>query len=170
MKTRLAPFAFATAALLFSGPALLAQPAPANAAPREVTVVVVEQIGRHPDQHTTFDRLDIALHREFLKKRKWPVKLSVERFGDNLPAHETEVRIYLKGIYREMPDDLTFHAWVTYADATQKKDFGMVLYRYYPRPGEPSDDVLEGTLQGAAGSIADKIAPLLFPEGSPPKS
>ena len=169
MKIRLAPVTLLLALFLASSVASPAQPAPASAeVPRELTIVVVEQLGRNPDRIGYFDRIDVAFTKVFTK-RKWPLTIKVERLAANTPAHENELRIFFKGIHPDTPADLTFRAWVTFTSHDEKRDFGVVRYQYYPRIGEPSDDAIDHVLRGAAAEVADKLEPILFPKADTPK-
>jgi len=142
-----------------------AETAPASpAAPQELAVVVVDSLGGAHGAITAFDRLDIAFT-NVAKQRKWPIKIVAERFAANTPSHTTELRIFYKGIRADTPDEMVFRAWVTFADPSVKKDFGIIAFHYYPRPGEQQDDVLDKIFLGAANAIADNIEPILFPEG-----
>ena len=64
---------------------------------------------------------------------------------------------------------VTFRAWVTLMDHGTKHDFGIVHFSYSPRPGQQQDDVIEHLFRGAAGLVADKIEPILFPKADPVK-
>jgi hypothetical protein len=165
---------FTAGSLLFSllvatgvqGPA---QTAPAAAgSPRELTVVVVESLVRGPGRTTDFDRINMVFTDVF-ERRKWPVKITVERFAANTPAHETELRVFFQGIYEEAPGDLTFHAWMTLYDHGVKRDFGIVRYRYNPRPAQQEEDVLERVVRGAAEVAASKIESALFAKADGPR-
>jgi hypothetical protein len=137
-------------------------PAAAPGNPHELTIVVVESIGHDPSR-TNFDRIDSAFTKVF-NKRKWPLTIKVERFAANAPAYENELRVFYKGTYSEMPGDLTFHAWVTFEGRGEKRDFGMIKYRYYPRPGQSTEDVLDAIFRGGAALAADKLEAVLFPK------
>lgn len=143
-----------------------ADPAPSPAAPapvRELALVVIEPIGSHGGAITAFDRLDIAFT-DVVKQRKWPVKLVAERFAANTPDHETELRVFYKELREDVPGERTIRAWMTLTDRGQKHDFGMVVFRYSPRLGEPFDQMIEKMFLGLANAGADKISPLLFPK------
>jgi len=139
-----------------------AGPAAAEA-PRELVIVVVESIERHESRFDTFNRID-RVFTDTIKKKKWPVKVTVDRFAGNLPAHDLELRIFYKGLYEETPGDLTFHAWVTFEDHGAKHDFGMIKYRSYPRAAQPREDALDDVVRGAALATLAKLEPLLFPD------
>lgn len=142
--------------------------APTAAAPRELTVSVVESLARGPGRITDFDRLRMVFTDVF-EHRKWPVKIKVERFAANTPTSDIELRVFYQGIYEEAPGDLTFHAWMTLYDRGVKHDFGIVRYRYNPRPLQQEDDVLERVVRGAADVAASKIEAALFPKAEGPK-
>jgi hypothetical protein len=159
---------FAAGSLLFSfllaaaGVAGRAQAAPkAAGSERELAVVIVESLARGPGRITDFDRMKMEFTDVF-GRRNWPVKIRVERFAANTPAHETELRVFFQGIYDEAPGDLTFHAWMILYDHGVKRDFGVIRYRYNPRPGQPEEDVLEHVMRGAAEVAAAKIESALF--------
>lgn len=137
--------------------------------PRELALVVVESVEREQGAITDFDRMDLAF-REVVEKRKWPVKLVAERFAANTQPHETELRVFHQSIREETSGDLTFRAWMTLTDHGTKHDFGIITYRYYPRPGERYDEQLEKIFRGAANAAADKLEPILFGRSTKTKS
>jgi hypothetical protein len=141
-----------------------AAPAPTGSpAARELAVVVVDSLEDTHGAITAFDRIDIAFH-DVAEKRKWPVKIVAERFAANTPTHDTELRVYYKGIHADNPLELVFRAWITYSDSNTQKDFGVVTFRYHPHATETQEDVFEHVFRGAANAMADKIEPLLFPK------
>jgi hypothetical protein len=142
-------------------------PAPA-AATRELTIVVVESLVRGPGRITDFDRIK-TVFTDVFEHRKWPVKIKVERFAANTSPSDIEFQVFYKGIYKETPVDLTFHAWMTLYDHGVKHDFGVVRYRYSPRPLQDEEDVLERVVRGAAEIAASKIEAVLFPKAEGPK-
>jgi len=172
MKTSFPLRSILLAGVLATGIAGAAETAPAAPAaadaPREFTIVVVESIGPRPGDIDTFDRIAEVFTR-VIKERKWPVKVKVERFASNLPAYETVLRVFYKGIHEEMPGELTFRAWMILEDHGEKHDFGIIPYRYTPRPGEPVEDSLQNTIRGAARDVAKKIEPILFPKAGAAK-
>jgi len=103
------------------------------------------------------------------EQRHWPVRVKVERFAANTPAHETELRVFFKGIREETPGDRVFRAWMTLTDHGTKDDFGIVYFRYYPRFLQNEEDVLEEVTRGAAEIAATKVGAILFPAANPPK-
>lgn len=133
------------------------------ARPPELAIVVVEALERGPERITDYDRIN-EVFTQVIGRRHWPLTVHVERFAGNLPAHDLELRIYYRGIYAEDLGDLTFHAWVTLTVHGKKSDFGIIRFRYYPRPAEQEDEALERSVQGAAELTADKMEPLLFPK------
>ena len=169
MKTRLQLFALLLASLFLTTTAMCAETTAPPQATRELAIVVVDSVHKQRGAITDFDRIDIAFTR-VAKDRNWPVTIKAERFAANTPAHETELRIFNRPVRQETPGDLTFRGWVTLTVDGTKHDFGMILYRYYLRPGENMDDVLEKVFLGAAKVAADKIEPILFPELSRKKS
>ena len=138
-------------------------PVAATGAPRELTVAVVESLVRGPGRTTDFDRIN-TVFTDVLGRQKWPVKIKVERFAANTPPTDIELRVFYQGIYEETPGDLTFRAWMILDDHGVKHDFGVVRFRYYPRPMQPEDDVLERVVRGAAEIAASKIGSALFPK------
>jgi hypothetical protein len=167
MKTRLAAAALLLSLLLAGGARGGAQ-APPPALP-ELKVVVVESLVRGPGRITDYERIETEFTGVF-EKRKWPVTVRVERFASNTADEGLQLRIFYQGIYEEAPGDLTFHAWMTLFDHGKKKDFGIVKFRYNPRPLQDEDDVLNRVVRGAAVIAADKIEAALFPRtgGSKP--
>jgi hypothetical protein len=164
MKIRFIPRSLLFSLGLAAGVTASAQAtAPAPESPRTLNVVVVESLGRGTNRLTDFDRIDIVFRKVFAK-RKWPVKINVERFAANLPDHAIELRVFFQGIYEETPQDLTFHAWMTLTDHGEKHDFGIIKFRSYPRAGMDREDALEECVRGAAVAVADKIEPILFPK------
>jgi hypothetical protein len=164
IKTCLTSGILGFCAFLVAGATCQAQTAPAtSAAPRELTVFVVESLVRGPGRITDFDRIK-AIFTDVFGQRKWPVRINVERFAANSPAHDFELRVFFEGIYEETPGDLTFHAWMTLYDHGEKRDFGVVRFRYYPRPMQQEEDALERVVRGAAQIAADKIESALFPK------
>jgi len=170
MKTR-----FALGLLLFpivlAGFTGRAQPPPTTTDTRRVlTIVVVDELGGSNSRYyNTFNRID-RVFTEVFEARKWPVKITVERFGANAPTHEIEMRIYVQSIRRETPVDLVFSAWMTLDDRGKKQDFGVIRYRYSPHPTENMGDQLDQIVRGAANIAATKIEPVLFPSASQPHS
>ena len=92
------------------------------------------------------------------------MKIKVERFAANNAAADIELRVFYQGIYEETPGDLTFHAWMILYDHGVKRDFGVIRFRYYPRPMQQEEDVLERVVRGAAEIAASKIESALFPK------
>ena len=169
MKTCLALGTLSFFLVLAAGDTGRAQTAATAAgAPPELTIVVVDALGGIASERNTYDHMAQAFT-EVLEAKKWPLKINVERFGANAPAHEIEMRIYFQGIRKETPVDLTFRAWVTLSDHSVKSDFGIIRYSYYPRPTEMVDDRLDHVVRGAAVIVAEKIEPILFPKSDRPK-
>ena len=156
--------------LLFCAASVGSAQAPASAAaePRELTVAVVESLVRGPGRITDFDRIK-TVFTDVFERRKWPVTIKVERFAANTPPSDIELRVFYQGIYEETPGDQTFHAWMTLYDHGVKHDFGMVRYRYNPRPLQQEEDVLERVVRGAAEIAASSIEAALFPKAQGPK-
>lgn len=137
--------------------------------PRELTIVVVDSLRGNVSERNLFDRIAQDFT-EVLEAKQWPLKINVERFGANAAEHPIEMRIYLQGIRKDTPDDLTIRAWVTLVDHGAKTDFGVIKYSYYPRQTELVDDRLDHVVRGAAKIVAAKIEPILFPRVDQPKS
>jgi hypothetical protein len=169
MKTCLVLYPVFFSLVLAAGITGRAEPAPVAAdAVRELTIVVVDSLGGNASERNTYDRIAQGFT-EVLEAKKWPLKINVERFGANAPAHPLEMRVYFQGIHRETPDELTFRAWVTLSDHGAKSDFGVIRFSYSPRPMELTDDRLDNVVRGAARIVADKIEPILFPKAAQPK-
>jgi hypothetical protein len=130
--------------------------------------VVVESLARGPGRITDFDRIK-TVFTDVFEHRKWPVRINVERFAANTSPSDIELQVFYQGIYKETPVDLTFHAWMTLYDHGVKHDFGVVRYRYNPRPLQDEEDVLEHAARGAAEIAASKIEAVLFPKAEGPK-
>ena len=164
MKTRLT-FTL-IAALLLAPVVVRAEDAPA--ARPKLAIVVVENLSRRGGAITDFDRLDIAFHK-VAKERNWPFEIEAERFAANTPDHETELQIFNQPVREETPGELTFRGWMTLKVNGEKHDFGIVLFRLYPRAGENISDTLDKVFLGVARKAADKMEPILFPkeEGKP---
>lgn len=156
--------AFLTALFSLTIAARAADSAPANSDHlRELPLVVVEGLGRSGGAITFFDRMDLAFQK-VAAERHWPVKIVAERFAANSTKHPTELQVFEKSLRPESPMDITFRAWMILTVDGVKHDFGIVLYRYYPRAGENSEDAIEKIFLGAAREAAKKIEPVLFPE------
>jgi len=163
MKTRISFATGLLSILVATGVAGGAQTAvPAANAPRELAIVVVAALRGGQGDYNAFNRID-RVFTEVFEAQKWPMKIAVERFGANSPAHEIELRVYARGISRETPVDLVFSAWVTLSDRGKKEDFGVIRFRYYPRPTESIDDQLDHAVRGAALAVVEKVRPFLFP-------
>ncbi|MFA5263470.1 MAG: hypothetical protein WC378_06555 [Opitutaceae bacterium] len=135
----------------------------ATEARHDLMIVVVESLSHGSSEYNEFNRID-RVFTEVFEQRKWPVKIKVERFAANSPAYETELRIFYQGIRKEEIDDLTFRAWMTFNDHGKKHDFGIVRFKFYPRPGQQREDALEAAVRGAADIAATKIEAILFPK------
>lgn len=165
MKTCFPLGALSFALVLAAGATARAESAAptAAAAPREFTIVVVDALGGSGPGRDIYDRI-AQIFTEVFDAKKWPLKVSVERFGANAPAHETELRIYLQGVRQETPVDLTFSAWITLTDHGTKTDFGVIRYRCSVRMMEQMDDRLDRVVRGAALATVAKVEPVLFPK------
>lgn len=166
MKTPFTRSLLAAALLLTAATAHAAKPADDRP---KLAIVVVDNLQRHQGAVTDFDHLDLAFQ-YVAQQRKWPVAIAAERFAANTPDHETELRIFNQPLREETSGDLTFRGWMTLTLNGVKHDFGIVTFRYYHRPAESTEDVLEKIFRGAANAAADKIEPLLFPKPAVPKS
>lgn len=143
-------------------------PPPAAEAPRELTVVIVESLSGRSLATDSYERIARVFTSVF-EKRKWPVTIKTERFAADTVVHPTELRIFFQGITEDVPGELRFRAWVTLSDHDTKTDFGVVTYRSNPRPSQPVEDRLDQSVRGAAGVVADKIEPILFPKAGTTK-
>jgi hypothetical protein len=162
---------FAAGALILSVflaaalPARAQVPAALPGPPGELKIVVVEELLRESSGISDYN-LIAAVFTDVFQKRKWPYRISVERFASNTPDNETQLRIFYQGIYKETPDAITFHAWMEFYDNGSKKDFGIVRYRYSPHALQLREDVIEHVLRGAANEAADKIEAVLYPKAA----
>ena len=169
MKIRL-PALLLVSLLLAAG---VSHAKPAAKAPDDrpvLSIVVVDSLLYQQGAITDYDRLDMAFT-ALAKERKWPVRIQAERFAANTPAHETELRIFNQPLREETLGDITFRGWMTLTVGGKKHDFGIITYRYYVRPGETLEDIIEKVFRGAAAAAAAKIEPILFPKpaAAPPK-
>ena len=143
--------------------------APVADARRELTIVVVDELGGNKSGgYDTFNRV-ARVFTDVFEAKKWPLKINVERFGANAPKYDIELRLYVQSIRRDTPVDLVFRAWMTLDDHGKKRDFGVVRYRYSPRPTEEMSDQLDQVVRGAAVIAATKIEPVLFPSADKPQ-
>lgn len=140
-----------------------ASSAPPSVAERELAIVVVEPIETSRSGMMPFDYLDLAFH-DVAQARKWPAKLTAERLAANLPDYPLELRLFVRPITDETPNELALRVWVTLTDQGKKHDFGIIKFSHYPRPGARADETLEKIYRGFAERVADKIEPLLFPK------
>jgi hypothetical protein len=174
MKTRLARCFLAFAALLFTGAISAAEkPAGDTAAPKPddrpvVAIIVSDSLTHHSSAIDNFVRLDIAFQ-QVAKERDWPVKLVAERFAAGVPDYDREIRIFSRPIRNEVPGELVYRAWLTVqVKGHKEQDFGMVVYRFYPRLGQNPSDTIDDLYLGFAKVAADKVEPILFPKADPP--
>jgi hypothetical protein len=163
LKNHFAAGTLILSVILATLPSRAQAPATLPEAPRELKIVVVEELLRESGSISDYN-LIAATFTDVFQKRKWPFRISVERFASNTPDNETQLRIFYQGIYKETPDAITFHAWMTFYDSGSKKDFGIVRYRYSPHALQLREDVFEHVLRGAANEAADKIESVLFPK------
>jgi len=133
----------------------------AAGSPHELTVVVVDSLRGESSSINLYDRIAEVFSRVF-ERRKWPVKVRVERFGGDTPEHPTELRVFVHGFRLEGPGELTFSAWMTLTDHGKKTDFGVIRARYNMRPYEAVDDRLDRVIRGSAEIAADRIEDVLF--------
>jgi hypothetical protein len=167
MKTPFLRPLLAAALLLTAATSFAAKPADDRP---KLVIVVVDNIQRHESAITAFDYLDLGFQ-HVAAQRKWPVAIVAERFAANTPDHETVLQIFNQPLRQETPGELTFRGWMTLTVKGVEHDFGIVTFRYYPRFGEPADDIMEKMYRGAANAAADKIEPILFPKpAATPKS
>lgn len=156
MKTRLM-LGFSLVMLVFSGSAAAAAEPAAPTPKRELAVVVVDSLQREPQGFNAFERIAGHFGAVF-EKRPWPVKVTFERFAANNRPHDLELEIFYKGVRQEF-DQQVFRAWVILTDRGVKHDFGIVAYRYSPRPAMPVEDMLEAVFRGAGEATASLIGP-----------
>jgi hypothetical protein len=131
-------------------------------------VTVIEALTASGNAYTDFNRFETGFQKA-VKQRKWPTKVSVERFAGNTPDYATELRITLQRVRRDPIEDYVFRAWAILVVNGQKHDFGIVTSHYNARLGENFDDVLDKSFGGGAAAIAEKVEPVLFPELNPKK-
>jgi hypothetical protein len=162
MKTPLALFSLLIASFFVSTVASGADSRTESSGQRELAIVVVDTLQQQQGAITDFDRIDMAFQ-DVAKRRKWPVKIKAERLTANMAAHDIELRIFNQPLREETSGDLTFRGWMTLMVNGTKHDFGIVMFQYYPRAGEQSEDVLEKVFRGVANNAAKKIEPILFP-------
>jgi len=127
----------------------------------EFSIVVVESLGRSIIENDAFDRIDRVFTR-VIESRNWPLKVKVERFASNTPAHELELRIFYMGTASRSFADINFRAWMTLTVKGKKYDFGIIRYSYYPHVGERMEDLLDKVARGAAEETAAKVEELIF--------
>ncbi len=130
-----------------------------------LAIVVVDSLLYQQGAITDFDRLDMAFQ-HVARQRNWPLRIAAERFAANTPAHETELRIFSQPLREETLGDITFRGWMSLTLRGKTHDLGIITYRYYVRPGENLEDMLEKVFRGAANAAAEKIEPLLFPKSA----
>jgi len=135
-------------------------PAPDGVLPVVITEMTV---GNSGNAYSDYDRLAYALER-VAKERKWPVKISTDRFASNAPDYLTELRISLQRIRQEIPGEYLYRAWTSLLIDGKEHDFKIVSYSYRYRMGENMEDILDKSFLGGAKVTAEKIEPLLFPE------
>ena len=140
----------------------------ADEAKPEFTVVVVDSLRGNSSEEDIFNRID-RVFTDVFNGRKWPYKITVERFAANTAPHPTELRVFFHGIREESMGDLTFSAWMILYDHGRKEDFGVIRFRYDTRPGEQMDDRLDRAVRGAARLVASKIEPILIQKQGNPR-
>ncbi|HVU35852.1 MAG TPA: hypothetical protein VHE61_20600 [Opitutaceae bacterium] len=138
-------------------------PAPAQPV---LKVIFVDSLHREPSANDTFNRLAYQFGRVF-DQRQWPVKVEFERFAANNGPAEQVLQIFYQGIRHEF-DERVFRAWMVLDDHGTKHDFGMVVYRYSPRPLEPVDDMLDAVFHGAGEKTAALLQPYVAPGAAVP--
>ncbi len=135
-------------------------PAPPSSPARPtLAVVVVETTTRSVRANDDFERIAEEFEQVFAG-RGVPFDVKVERFAANNEAHTHELRVFYRGIDDEFGEKV-FRAWMTLTVRGTKHDFGIVVYRYWPRPAENVDDVIRKLFRGAAGEAADRVTPHL---------
>src|SRR5215203_2680702 len=112
MKTRLSFLSFVAAAFLVATGATRAETTATPEPVQELFIVVVDNLQGPRGAITDFDRIDMAFQK-VAKQRKWPVKITAERFAANTSAHPIELRVYNQPLREESPGDLTFSGWMT---------------------------------------------------------
>jgi hypothetical protein len=138
-------------------------PAAPAAAPRELKIVVVEELQRGRGRIYDYNVI-ASVFKDVFEARKWPYTITVERFASNTSDDDTQLRIFFQGIFKDTPDEVTFHAWMTFYDRGVKTDFGLIRSRYAPHTLLQKEDVVELVVRGAAIEAADKIESVLKPK------
>lgn len=137
----------------------------ANAAPPApdgrptLAIVIVETLTRNARANDDYERMAEEFETLFAE-RAVPYHVKVERFAANNEAHPYELRVFYRGIDDEFGERV-FRAWMTLTVRGTKHDFGIVQYRYWPRPGEPTDDVVRKLFRGAGAKALDLVTPPL---------
>lgn len=159
MNTRML-FLF-TAVAFLAGAARAAQ-APTTPPPeRTLAVVVVDSLHRGRSDQYHYELLSQEFENAFTAQH-WPLTVTFERFAANTSDHPLELQIFYKGIYNEFGERV-YKAWTILIVNGVKHDFGIVEYRYMPRPGEQLDDVMHKMFLGAGQRTAALIAPFIAP-------
>jgi hypothetical protein len=166
MKFHFAAGTLLLSVLLAAAPCHAQAPSPEPGAPRAITIVVVDELVRSPQLVNGYE-LIASVFTDVFERRKPPYKVTVERFASNTSDTGTQLRIFFQGIYKDTPDAVTFHAWMTFNHDGEKKDFGIIRFRYSPHPIQQRQDVLEHVIRGAAIEAAEKIDLAL---ASPPEA
>ena len=163
MKTLI--LSFLAAVLVAGGTARAQNPAP-SAPPGpppqpEMAVIVVDSLRQGHQAFNDFNLISEEFGNVF-EARHWPVKVTFEQFAANNRPRPIELKVFYQGIYREFVER-KFRAWVTLEVNGTKHDFGIVTFRYLPRPYENVDDMVRAIFRGAAEEIANRIQPFLAP-------
>ena len=153
--------------LTVAAPICLGAPAkPLTNAPStspELAVVVVETMPRRGGVSPDFDLIAEEFQRVF-DARHWPVKVIIERFAANNDPHALELKIFYQGVHSEFSGmEKRYRAWTVLTVNGTAHDFGVIEYRYQPRPGEDVDDSIHRIFRGAAKQTADLVEPFIAP-------
>jgi hypothetical protein len=128
---------------------------------RTLAVVVVDSLHRGHQAFYDYDRIAEEFGTVF-ENRHWPVKVTFERFAANTENHDLELQIFYRGIFNEFGERV-YKAWTILNDHGTKHDFGIVDFRYQPRPGMQMDDLIRDVFKGAGEKTAGLIEPFVAP-------
>jgi hypothetical protein len=138
-----------------------AAPAPTLPAERpKLGVIVIDSL---PTQNG-FDDFNLIAE-EFgnaFNARHWPLDVTFERFAANNEDHPIELKVFNQGIHNVF-GERRVRAWVILTVNGTKHDFGIVEYRFTPRVGLMTDDLVHRAYRGEGDKIGQLIEPYLVP-------
>lgn len=147
-------------------PARAASAQPAPPPEQTLTISILDTIEPGPHNASWYER-ESRVFEDVFKRRNWPLRIRVERFGANSQDDAIQLRVFPKGINALTPGELTYRGWMVLRENGKEHDLGMVTFRYGPRSAEDGDTILDRVEEGAAQVAADKVEKILFP-GKPP--